>query len=215
MFHSRRIFAHFVHLLVLLAPSLCLYELLATNVLIFALTLLMAGILEDISQSPLTDDFNDETVDGKTGRFQVRDRVAMRVAQLTGILLLFVFWIAQLERAFRFDLNTNLNWSVTFLGLCLAVTGVLLRTIAIRTLGRQFQSDIVVRGPVIRRGIYRWINHPSEWGLVFIAVGGSFVLNSPFSAILAVGIFVPILFWRTRRENAAWSKLAIDSRSAS
>ena len=68
-------------------------------------------------------------------------------------------------------------------------------------------SDIRVATVPVRVGVYAWMRHPSELGLVSIAVGGPLLLGAPLSAAVAASLLGPVSWWRARRENAAWSSV--------
>ena len=65
-----------------------------------------------------------------------------------------------------------------FIGLVLIVSGSLLRRHCWRVLGEFFTGDVQARTgqPVVDRGAYRWLRHPSYTGgfLIFIGVGIAF-----------------------------------------
>ena len=58
-------------------------------------------------------------------------------------------------------------------GLAIAWLGLALRIWAIATLGRSFRTTVEVDAgqPVVTRGPYRWVRHPSYTGLLLIAAG--------------------------------------------
>ena len=87
-------------------------------------------------------------------------------------------------------------------GLLLAA-GIALRVEAIRALGPRFVSDIRVGKSIVRKGIYALLRHPSEIGLLLIAIGGPLLLGATFTAIAAVILLVPTSLWRMHREDIA------------
>ena len=129
----------------------------------------------------------------------IQDQMAMRIAGVVGLLLLGVFWLAQLERLARQE---------TLLLLCpigamLLVLGVALRILAVRALGNQFVTDIRVDGRIVRDGIYAYLRHPSELGLLLIAIGAPLSIGSPMTALTAALLLTPISWWRMKREDQA------------
>ncbi len=114
------------------------------------------------------------------------------------MLLVAIFWLAQIEASWR---GPHIATSVSFVGVILALVGIGLRAAAIRTLGRYFISDIRVER-IVRTGVYRWMRHPSEIGLIFIAVGVPLILESRLSASLALLLLTPLSLWRIRREES-------------
>jgi protein-S-isoprenylcysteine O-methyltransferase Ste14 len=89
------------------------------------------------------------------------------------------------------------------MGGSLLVSGIILRVEAIRALGNQFVSDIRVERLIVRDGIYAWLRHPSEIGLLLIAIGSSLLLGSIFTAVAAAILLLPTSLWRMDRENVA------------
>ena len=178
-----------LHAILLLVPSGILFATQSWNValLIFVLLILTAGIAESLSIC------REEQV----GRDAVVDPLAIRMAIATGIGILMLLWLAQVECAF---LRSN-HLPLSVFGAALVVAGIGLRVLAIRTLGAQFVSDICRRGPKVNHGIYRWISHPSELGMVMIVVGACLVLCAVATAMLAFVVLTPISVWRMRREN--------------
>lgn len=123
----------------------------------------------------------------------------MRVASLVGLSMLATFWIAQIER----QLTHIESWAVHVLGAILLALGVGLRVVAIQALGPRFISDIRVEGAIVREGIYAWVRHPSEVGLLLIVAGGPLLLGSPITATAATVFLMPFSGWRMYRENIA------------
>jgi protein-S-isoprenylcysteine O-methyltransferase Ste14 len=75
------------------------------------------------------------------------------------------------------------------MGLGLMTLGVFVRQWSILTLGRFFTSDVRVSAeqPVIDRGPYRLVRHPSYSGLIIFFIGFALALTNFISlAILAV-----------------------------
>jgi len=55
------------------------------------------------------------------------------------------------------------------------LSGVTLRALAVRTLGRNFRTEIVgVDNALVRSGVYRFLRHPSETGLLAASLGARF-----------------------------------------
>lgn len=188
-------FLQFLHALLLLLPTLVLARSRAIEpaIVCFAVGILLAALLESavVSQYAFA------------GHRPIRDKVAMRVAALVGVSVLATFWIAQIELQFN-HVNSH---AIQVLGAILLVLGVGLRVAAIRTLGPRFVSDIRVDSFVIRDGIYAWLRHPSEVGLLLIVAGGPLVLGSPITATVATIVLLPVSRWRMHREDLVLSSL--------
>lgn len=131
----------------------------------------------------------------------IRDRVALRVARWVGLGLLVLFWSAQIESLAGGSRSIGMQGT----GGALLVAGTLLRIQAIRALGSQFVSDIRVGPQLVSDGIYAVLRHPSEIGLLLIAVGAPLLIGSPVTAAGAATLLLPISLWRMQRENRAWA----------
>lgn len=196
---------HLIHFFILTLPTIIIsigtrqwsysvrWEFLA-----FSALMILAGIAESVlcaAKSPPTFEAG-----------APRDKAAITVAKYVGVGMLLLFWVAQIETivgsSFVDVLRHNFRWQwvTSGIGIMLISLAIVFRLLAMATLGDQFQTDIVCR-KVIRRGIYRWCRHPSELGMIGLMVGGTLLLAAPMSLILATLTFVPISFWRIRREN--------------
>jgi len=81
-------------------------------------------------------------------------------------------------------------WDVP-VGAALVVAGTLFRNWAVRTLGRYFTRTVQVSDdqPVVERGPYRWLRHPSYTGGALAAGGVGVALGS---VVTVVAILVPV-----------------------
>jgi len=81
---------------------------------------------------------------------------------------------------------------IAYLGLFLIISGVVIRIAAIRTLGNFFTVNLAIHNDhqLIKKGLYKFIRHPSYTGslLSFVGLGVSF--NNWLSLVV---IFIPIL----------------------
>jgi protein-S-isoprenylcysteine O-methyltransferase Ste14 len=91
----------------------------------------------------------------------------------------------------------------TWLGAPVVLAGIALRVAAIRTLGRSFTSEIVAAPghPLVTRGIYAHLRHPSDAGLLLIAVGVASLAGSAASAFVALVSVFPSVFLRIAAED--------------
>lgn len=197
--------AHVVHLAILLLPSLALRspdELVDDAPLAaFAFALAISAWLE--SRFAVT-------ANAEPGSDRHTDVAAMNVAAFVGAALLAGLWIAQVEHHVMSD---RPGW-LCVTGACLAIAGIALRVTAIRTLGDRFISDIRINAPPVRNGIYAWLSHPSEIGLLLIATGAPLMLGAMVTAGAALCILGPISAWRVRRENLALVRYCINKNSS-
>jgi len=84
------------------------------------------------------------------------------------------------------------SFVIAYLGLFLIISGVVIRIAAIRTLGNFFTVNLAIHNDhqLIKKGLYKFIRHPSYTGslLSFVGLGVSF--NNWLSLVV---IFIPIL----------------------
>lgn len=181
---------HAIHFLLLVAPSFLFPNQcpLKTETVFFFGGFTLLAFLESISLKS-----NQPAV--------IHDRTALRVSAIACSCMLVLFWLTQFEILCRLAVP---QW-LRYLGFIATVAGFSLRIAAVRTLGFSFVSDIRITGRIVESGIYRWMRHPSEAGLLLIMSGGPLFVGSVPVSLFAIAFFVPLYFWRTRRENTAIS----------
>jgi protein-S-isoprenylcysteine O-methyltransferase Ste14 len=94
-------------------------------------------------------------------------------------------------------------------GLILMVLGALVRQHAIKMLGDHFTYRVRVseKSEIIKRGIYRWVRHPSYTGGMLYNLGiGLALTNWRSAALVMVGMFVMYVY-RVRVEERALLKM--------
>lgn len=99
--------------------------------------------------------------------------------------------------------------ALSAIGAALAVVGIALRVFAIRALGSSFTSETVfVPGqPIVRSGLYRSFDHPSDIGLVLFATGLAAIGGSPWASVVAGFVVLPSVLARVVREERARPRL--------
>lgn len=119
---------------------------------------------------------------------------------LMSITMLILFLASLTERALS---ETTPFTRPAIIGAVSMITGVLLRYLAIRTLGTYFLDDIVlVPGQVlVTTGIYSHLRHPSETGNLCIASGSALLLGSTIGGILFLALILPIVIIRIKLED--------------
>jgi len=93
--------------------------------------------------------------------------------------------------------NTNV---LLYFGSALIVVGMIIRFIAIRTLGKFFTVNLALHGDhtLIKAGLYKYIRHPSYSGSLLSFLGFGLSLNNWLSLMI---IIVPILITFINRIN--------------
>jgi protein-S-isoprenylcysteine O-methyltransferase Ste14 len=78
------------------------------------------------------------------------------------------------------------------IGLTLIVAGMIFRVFAVYTLGRYFTVDVTIRNDhrIVKRGLYRFLRHPSYLGSLVSFLGNGLALNN--WAALALSL-LPVL----------------------
>lgn len=118
---------------------------------------------------------------------------------LMGLTLLGICWISLVEHALR----SQANGYLAGFGAALMLTGMYLRCRAIRVLGPHFLSPIALRRDhqLITADVFSRLRHPSELGLLMIAIGASSLMTSQWGLILSLGVLLPLSWRRTRLED--------------
>ena len=95
-------------------------------------------------------------------------------------------------------------WPLTALGLALFLISVVVRFIAIRTLGKFWSLHLEIREghQLVRGGIYQYVRHPAYAAIMLEVISIPLVGNAYYALLVAVGLYIPLLFIRWRREEA-------------
>jgi protein-S-isoprenylcysteine O-methyltransferase Ste14 len=88
-------------------------------------------------------------------------------------------------------------------GTLVVVAGTGLRVWAISILGRFFTAVVMVQDaqPVVDKGPYHWVRHPSYSGALLAALGGAVVCESWLGVALTLGVLLPAYLYRIHREE--------------
>jgi protein-S-isoprenylcysteine O-methyltransferase Ste14 len=118
------------------------------------------------------------------------------LARCTAVIVLAIFLIAILDHS-----EASL-WRIP--GLVLMVVGIWLRCTAIGTLGDYFLSEVclVAGQPLVTRGIYSSLRHPSEAGTLCICLGCGLWLGSTLAAVGTLVLLLPAVLVRISIEDA-------------
>lgn len=121
------------------------------------------------------------------------DLSGVRSSEWTRHLLLLSWWLLLIVPVFEYSLFPRSSFAVTTAGTLLAVSGTILRTWGIWTLGKYFSVHIEIKDnhELIETGPYRFIRHPAYAGNLLQAVGIPLILDAYYSlSISAVLIFL-------------------------
>jgi len=104
-----------------------------------------------------------------------------------------------------FLMKRPINYAISAIGLALYILSLVLRNVAIRTLGRYFSLHIEIRQQheLIQEGVYRYVRHPIYSAVVLELISLPLVANAYLVLAIALLVYMPMLAWRLRREEQA------------
>ena len=96
----------------------------------------------------------------------------------------------------------NANPALFVIGLCMVIAGLMIRTVAIIELKRNFSGLVRIREghTLTKTGIYRYVRHPAYLGAIIVFAGFPVLLSSPLG-LLVMLLLVPILVHRGKVEE--------------
>ncbi len=111
--------------------------------------------------------------------------------------------IIPLGRSIAPDATVRGGGRIFLLGAVIGWSGLLLRWWSFMTLGKFFTVVLKTSGdqPVVDRGPYRWLRHPSYTGLLLAFVGGGLMYGNWLSAGCSVVLVLAALAYRIRVEE--------------
>jgi protein-S-isoprenylcysteine O-methyltransferase len=132
------------------------------------------------------------------------DRLARRLSLASCLAVLAVFWVAVLQRSAG---PPGLAWYQP-LGAGVMFAGIAMRRLAIRRLGRHFVTSVSVDGrrALVQQGVYAWLRHPSETGLLLVTLGAAIFLGSGAAAGVWCAVLLPLTLARIGIEDRCLSK---------
>lgn len=94
---------------------------------------------------------------------------------------------------------------VFIIGAAIAWLGMLVRWWSFLTLGRLFTTIVQTSPgqPIVDRGPYRWVRHPSYTGLVAAFLGFGLMLGNWIGMLVSVGLVLAAVIYRLRGEERA------------
>jgi protein-S-isoprenylcysteine O-methyltransferase len=136
----------------------------------------------------------------QTGPGTRRDGQARMLAAATGVTVLVVFWTALAGCATS---PARVGPLCLLGGGALLLGGSALRLAAIHTLGPAFATEVTVRPGqrLVLKGIYRYVRHPSETGLLLVTLGAAVLAGSTVVLTVWCGLLVPLALARIRLEE--------------
>ncbi|WP_319580761.1 isoprenylcysteine carboxylmethyltransferase family protein [uncultured Methanospirillum sp.] len=138
--------------------------------------------------------------DRNTSKHQDRgSRRKIGFAIITGMALSF---LVGFNPIFWFQINPD-----TIMGISIGImwAGIIIRFLAIRTLGRHFRTIIHIRDDhtIVNTGLYQYIRHPAYLGSIITAFGVTLIFQNMLIPIIVVGVLIPAVLNRISYEEAA------------
>lgn len=101
--------------------------------------------------------------------------------------------------------DRTLRWPVTVAGLLLYAASLVVRNVAIRTLGRFWSLQIEIRSQhqLVREGIYNYVRHPAYLAITLEVLSIPLTVNAWWTMAFAAVTYVPLLVCRLRVEEEA------------
>jgi protein-S-isoprenylcysteine O-methyltransferase Ste14 len=116
-----------------------------------------------------------------------------------GYSILGIMWVSLFENV----LQKKSPHPLFIGGLIFCVLGISLRYFSIKRLGKYFLDEIEVltEHKLVTTGIYSYIRHPSETGMLFIIFGSSLLLGSTIGVVLCILVLTPLIIMRINLED--------------
>jgi protein-S-isoprenylcysteine O-methyltransferase len=129
----------------------------------------------------------------------VRERWTLRLFFAAGILMITG---SVMEFHVR---DERLRWPSFVVGCALALGSFGLRRWAIASLGKYWSLHVEIRQdhPLVKSGPFRWMRHPTYLSMIMELMSGALILNAILTSVVVFPIFIAILIYRLRLEEAA------------
>jgi protein-S-isoprenylcysteine O-methyltransferase Ste14 len=140
---------------------------------------------------------------GAASESNSKDSGSLRLILLGMWIGLFISFPIAFVRVFRFPPALSLAGFCA--GTALLIAGSLLRRHCWRVLGEYFTGDVKARAdqPVIDRGAYRWVRHPSYTGGILMFAGIGIALANWASVAILIVVSVAVYSYRVAVEERA------------
>ena len=111
-----------------------------------------------------------------------------------------IFILSAVEFCWR---RRSIQWPVSMAGLGLFITALVVRLTAIRALGKFWSLHLEIRPQhqLVTHGIYQYMRHPAYLAIMLEVASVPLVANAFYTLIVTVGVYVPLLLLRWRREE--------------
>lgn len=116
-------------------------------------------------------------------------------ADKNSLLIIWIIVVAAVAAALFISLSIYIPIaqfkSIRYIGLGIIIAGIILRFVAVITLGRYFTVDVTIREghQLVQRGFYKYFRHPSYTASLLTFIGFGVSLNNVLSlAVVAVAV---------------------------
>lgn len=122
--------------------------------------------------------------------------------ELTGYYLSLTWFISLILPVLEHALMNRYSIILTVTGTIFVITGIVVRGIGIRTLGKYFSRDVETwdNQQIVNSGIYQHIRHPAYAGNMLQVLGFPLILNSYYSLIMSL-LTIGGFLWRIHVEE--------------
>ena len=119
------------------------------------------------------------------------DKGTSRFIQVVGVIFVVVLLLTALLNQFQIGI-VEPHFVFTAIGVVLMATGVAIRVVAMRTLGKFFTRTLQIREGhhVVSDGIYRRVRHPGYLGDIVLFVGSGIATSNVITTVLILCMFI-------------------------
>jgi protein-S-isoprenylcysteine O-methyltransferase Ste14 len=131
-----------------------------------------------------------------------QDKGTSRFIQVVGVIFGVVLLLTALLNQFQIGI-VEPHLIFTAIGVVLMATGVALRVVAMRTLGKFFTRTLQIREGhhVVSDGIYRRVRHPGYLGDIVLFVGSGIATSNVITTVLILGMILTAYVRRIAAEE--------------
>lgn len=129
----------------------------------------------------------------------VREQTTLRLFILAGTAMVIGSIVEQLRIGRPFHL------ALFVAGWLLAIASFAIRRSAIRALGRFWSLHVEIRAShqLVKDGPFQWVRHPVYTSMIFELLSFALILQSAYTSVAVLLVFVPTLVWRILTEEQA------------
>jgi protein-S-isoprenylcysteine O-methyltransferase Ste14 len=129
----------------------------------------------------------------------IRETLTLRLFLATGTVMLVCIIVEFLVQ------GAVWHWITFVAGWSCAIASFLLRRRAIAALGPYWSLHVEIRDQhaFIQTGPFRWMRHPTYTSMILELVAGALILNAFVSLLIIPLLFIPVLIYRMKAEEAA------------